>query len=116
MGKAGDTELDQQYIRRINLALEMLCHGKWNVQILCALRPGPIRLGQLARLIPDASKKVLTQSLRKLEAEGIVVRKDFSDVVLHVEYAFENNAKDSVCALMDHLAAWKELQPDKKTR
>jgi DNA-binding HxlR family transcriptional regulator len=114
-GQAGDVKLDEGYIRRINLALEVLFHGKWSVQILCAMRPGPIRLGQLARLIPGASKKVLTQNLRKLESEGIVVRRDFSDVVLYVEYAFDNNAKESVCALMDHLAAWKDLEIDKQT-
>lgn len=116
MGPEGHMELDQNYISRIKLAMEVLCRGKWGVQILCAMRQEPIRLGQLSRLIPGASKKVLTQNLRRLESEGIVVRTDFSDAVLHVEYAFASNAKDSVCALLDHLAEWKDFQVQSKKR
>lgn len=35
--------------------------GKWRIPILCALQGGPVRLGQLVRLIPTASKKVLAK-------------------------------------------------------
>ncbi len=70
------------------------------------MRSGPIRLGQLGRTIPRASKKVLTQNLRDLEAAGIVVRTDFSDVVLHIEYELKQDVKDSILALLDHLAEW----------
>jgi DNA-binding HxlR family transcriptional regulator len=42
------------------------------------MRSGPIRLAQLARIVPGASKQMLTQNLRKLEADGIVVRKDLT--------------------------------------
>lgn len=41
-------------------AVELL-QGKWKMQIFCVIRSGPVRLGQLARLIPSASKKVLTE-------------------------------------------------------
>jgi len=37
-------------------------------------------------MIPRASKKVLTQNLRELEAAGVVTRRDLSDEVLHIEY------------------------------
>ena len=40
-----------------------LLQGKWRIQILCVMGEGPTRLGQLARLIPSASKKVLAQNL-----------------------------------------------------
>jgi DNA-binding HxlR family transcriptional regulator len=83
-----------------------LLHGKWRVHILCAMRCGPIRFGQLARTIPRASKKVLTQNLRDLEAAGIIMRTDFSDVVLHIEYELKEDVKDSILALLDHLAEW----------
>jgi len=72
-----------QFAHHSSFTTETLFQGKWKVRILCAMRSGPIRLGQLARLIPHASKKVLTQSLRDLEASGIVLRRDLSDVVLH---------------------------------
>ncbi len=100
--------LEAGYVRRANLAFDILFQGKWRVQILCAMRSGPVRLGQLARLVPGASKKMLTQNLRKLEADGIIVRKDLSDLVLHIEYELDDRAREEVFALLDHLARWGE--------
>ncbi|MGF7183159.1 winged helix-turn-helix transcriptional regulator [Tunturiibacter psychrotolerans] len=99
-----------RYVRRANLTAEVLFRGKWKLQILCAMRSGPVRLGQLARIVPGASKKMLTQNLRQLEADGIVVRKDMSDLVLHIEYELAESTREGVCALLDHLAKWGGLQ------
>jgi HxlR-like helix-turn-helix len=81
--RLGMQRIDVGCARRAGLTIEILFQGKWKAQILCAMRSGPIRLGQLARIVPGASKKMLTQNLRKLEADGIVVRKDLTDLVLH---------------------------------
>jgi len=100
---------DSRYARRATLTAEVLFRGKWKLQILCAMRSGPVRLGQLARIVPGASKKMLTQNLRQLEADGIVVRKDMSDLVLHIEYELAESTREGVCALLDHLAKWGGL-------
>jgi DNA-binding HxlR family transcriptional regulator len=55
-------------------------------------------------LIPGASKKVLAQHLRRLEADGIVARKDLSDVVLHIEYELSATFHTVVCHVLDCLA------------
>jgi DNA-binding HxlR family transcriptional regulator len=94
-----------EYIRKVSQVTELL-QGKWRLQILCAMRTGPVRLGQLTRLIPSASKKTLRASLKSLELAGIVVRHDMSDTVLHVEYDFEDDLRAVVCSLLDHLADW----------
>jgi DNA-binding HxlR family transcriptional regulator len=44
-------------------------------------------LGELRRIFPQASKKMLAQHLREMEEDGLVLRKDLSDRVLHVEYS-----------------------------
>jgi len=98
-----------KYVRNTAFAATVLFQTKWRIQILCAMRSGPVRLGQLARLIPGASKKMLTQNLRQLEADGIIVRKDLSDIVLHVEYELNESEKEGVCALLDDLAKWGGL-------
>ena len=98
-----------RYVRRATLTAEVLFRGKWKLQILCAMRSGSVRLGQLARIVPGASKKMLTQNLRQLEADGIVVRKDMSDLVLHIEYELAGSTREGVCALLDHLAKWGGL-------
>jgi DNA-binding HxlR family transcriptional regulator len=77
------------YIRKVTRVKEIL-DGKWKLQILCAMRSGPVRLSQLTRLAPAASKKGLRANLRSLESSHIVVRRDLSDSVLHVEYDFED--------------------------
>jgi hypothetical protein len=44
-----------------------LLQGKWKLQLLCEMRTGPVRLGQLKRVIPSVSKKALRAGLRHLE-------------------------------------------------
>jgi DNA-binding HxlR family transcriptional regulator len=63
-----------------------LLQGKWRLQILCTMTEGSIRLGQLQRLIPTASKKVLAENLRAMVKSGLLIRKNLSGNVLHVEY------------------------------
>jgi DNA-binding HxlR family transcriptional regulator len=52
-----------------------LIQGKWKTRILSQLQHGPVRLSELRRMFPDASKKILTQHLREMETDGVVVRK-----------------------------------------
>lgn len=106
--------VDTRLVRSATFAVGVLFQSKWRVQILCAMRSGPVRLGQLARLIPGASKKMLTQNLRQLEVDGIVIRKDMSDLVLHIEYEMNDSTREGVCALLDHLAKWGDLHLGKQ--
>jgi DNA-binding HxlR family transcriptional regulator len=87
------------------IAMNIL-QGKWRIQILCVMQNGPIRLGQLGRLIPSASKKVLAENLRKLESSGLIVRTDLSSHVLRVEYDLSEHFKASTHELLDYLSAW----------
>lgn len=103
-------------MHNVALTADTLFHSKWRIHILCAMRSSPVRLGQLARMIPKASKKVLTQNLRELEASGIVVRRDLSDVVLHIEYELRDDIKDKLCALLDHLDEWGKACLGDRTR
>jgi len=100
------SRIDTRYAHCACGAAAVLFQAKWRVEILCAMRSGPVRIGQLSRVIPRASKKMLTQNLRQLEADGIVVRHDMSEVVLHVEYDFDPEVREEVCSLLDHLAHW----------
>jgi DNA-binding HxlR family transcriptional regulator len=78
--------------------------GRWTLQVLCAMRSRSVRLSQLTRLFPLASKKGLRASLRSLEAAGIVTRRDLSHSVLHVEYDFADEKRTIICLLLDRLA------------
>jgi DNA-binding HxlR family transcriptional regulator len=95
--------LDTSYMGRVSRVIELL-QGKWTVQILCAMRARPVRLSELKREIPSASKKALTASLRSLEAARVVLRRDLSSSVLHVEYELADAMREPLVALLDHLA------------
>ncbi len=96
------------YVEQVSLVIELL-QGKWTVQILCAMREHPTRLSELRRLIPSASKKALTASLRSLEAERLIVRRDLSNSVLRVEYEIAETMHEPLWALLDRLSEWGRL-------
>jgi len=73
---------DQIFARDATTAANVLLHGRWKVHILCAMRSGRVRFGQLARTVRGASKKGLTKALRDLENDGLVSRRDLSTTVL----------------------------------
>jgi DNA-binding HxlR family transcriptional regulator len=64
-----------------------LLNGKWRILILKALSQGPVRYGQIGAGIPAISAKVLTQQLREMTADGLVVRTVFAEVPPRVEYS-----------------------------
>ena len=70
------------------------------------MRAQSVRLSELRREIPFASKKALTASLRYLEAAGVVVRIDMSSNVLHVEYELADSMREPLGTLLDLLAEW----------
>lgn len=67
------------------LALELIA-SKWTLLILPALQDGPIRNNALLRKIGGISQKVLSQTLRELERNGLVIREVRGTKPLHVEY------------------------------
>ncbi len=61
--------------------------GKWKPPILSRLVEGVKRFGELQRLVPHITKKMLTQQLREMEQDGIVERKVYHQVPPKVEYS-----------------------------
>ncbi len=61
--------------------------GKWKALILWLIRTEPRRFGELKRLVPGISEKMLIQQLREMEADGLVDRKVFHQVPPRVEYS-----------------------------
>jgi DNA-binding HxlR family transcriptional regulator len=66
-------------------ALELIA-SKWAMLILPALAKGPLRNAELLRKIGGISQKMLTQTLRDLERNGLIIREDMRTMPLHVEY------------------------------
>jgi DNA-binding HxlR family transcriptional regulator len=79
------------------------------------MRSEPVRLSRLTRLFQAASKKGLRATLRELELARVVVRRDKSRAVLHVEYDFADDMRELFSSLLDSLAEWGELLESKTT-
>jgi DNA-binding HxlR family transcriptional regulator len=67
-------------------ALELIS-DKWTALIVYALIDGPRRHGELRRTVGGISQKMLTQTLRRMEAEGLIERDVLDRVPPHVEYS-----------------------------
>jgi DNA-binding HxlR family transcriptional regulator len=61
--------------------------SRWGVLILLALLERRYRFSELRRRIGDVSEKMLAQTLRTLEEDGFVLRRDFAEMPPRVEYA-----------------------------
>lgn len=81
--------------------------GKWKPIIIYVLSSGTLRFGKIAFLIPIISRKVLTQQLRELERDGIVLRTVFSEIPPRVEYELTEKGKE-LMPVYQMLADWSE--------
>lgn len=67
--------------------MQKVLSGKWSLLILCFLKKGPLRFGDLQRYVPEVTQTTLTKTLRKLEADGLITRTIYPVIPPHVEYA-----------------------------
>ena len=62
--------------------------GKWSVLILCILAENEItRFSEIGRSLPDISPKVLSSTLKNLEADGLIYRNLYAEIPPRVEYS-----------------------------
>lgn len=81
--------------------------GKWKPIILCHLKHGTMRTGQLRRAIPNITQKMLTQQLRELEDDGIITRKVYNQIPPKVEYSLTEYGH-SLNKILEELCVWGE--------
>ena len=79
--------------------------GKWSTLLVLALAERPYRFGELRRLVPDISQRMLTQTLRDLERDGYVYRKVYPTKPPSVEYGLTGLGTSMLTPLND-LVIW----------
>lgn len=79
---------------------------KWSMLVVFTLENNCcLRFKELQRCIPDISQKMLTATLKTLEADGLVLRKAFPEVPPRVEYSLTDKGK-SLLPHIDGLLSW----------
>lgn len=79
---------------------------KWSMLVLFTLESNDTqRFKELQRNIPDISQKMLTATLKMLEADGLIRREVFPEVPPRVEYSLTKKGK-SLLPLIDNLLSW----------
>lgn len=85
---------------------------KWSALLLMALAEQPYRFGELRRLVPDISQRMLTQTLRDLQRDGYVHREVFPTKPPSVEYSLTDMGRQMFDSLQ-HVLNWAENNHDR---
>ncbi len=78
---------------------------KWSVLLVKTLKDGPLRFGVLRREIGDISQRMLTETLRHLQRDGLLYRKVYPTVPPSVEYGLTDLGR-SLLVPLDQLVEW----------
>ena len=82
--------------------------GKWKIMILCVIDyQEVVRYGELSRAIHGITNTMLANSLKELEADGLVERKQYNEIPVRVEYNLTEKAKSLIPILLQ-LKKWGE--------
>lgn len=79
--------------------------GRWKTIILYYLSSGTRRFGEIAARMPTISRKVLTQQLKELERDGLILREEFKETPSRVEYSLTELGK-SLSNIFEEMSKW----------
>lgn len=85
--------------------------NKWSSLLMMALAEKPYRFGELRRLVPDISQRMLTQTLHDLQRDGYVHREVFPTKPPSVEYSLTDLGR-SMFGPLHQLLQWAERNHD----
>ncbi len=108
MRKTTSTNYENQKILEMSCGLSYgveLISKRWTVNILWSINNDLLRYGEIKRSIPGISEKMLTQRLRDMEFDGIILRKDFKTIPPHVEYSL-TEAGSMLIPVLKGLCNW----------
>lgn len=92
-----------------------LVGGKWKILILCAMQANgmdrAMRYGQIRRTIVGITNTMLAQSLREMEQDGLVLRQQYDEMPVRVEYTLTDRARTLIPILLE-LRDWGEANMD----
>jgi DNA-binding HxlR family transcriptional regulator len=86
MAKPRNSRLDCNPGCAVEAAISLI-DGKWKCVVLFHLLEGTVRFNEIRRRVPGVTQRMLTNQLRELEADGLIVRTVYAQVPPKVEYS-----------------------------
>ncbi|MEM7163298.1 MAG: helix-turn-helix domain-containing protein [Bacteroidota bacterium] len=84
-----------------------LIAGKWKLIVFWCIYNNFNRFGEIMKMVPDISKRMLTKELRELEADELISRKVFAEVPPRVEYSLTEKGQSMMPILLE-MRKWGE--------
>lgn len=92
-----------------------LIGGKWKIPIICALKQdGPTRYNELKRKITGITNTMLASSLKELESNGLICRRQYDEMPVRVEYSLAGPAEDLI-PVLSQFALWGKQMHDQSS-
>ena len=77
---------DERFGKCPYFTAQSVLQGKWSILIMHYLSDGPIRFNQLLKMMPNMTHATLSKQLKKMENDGLIIRKEYPQVPPKVEY------------------------------
>lgn len=98
-------KIPKSYYCTVDYALEIF-GGKWKPRLLCILgNHSPLRYGELKEQMEDISDAALANSLKELQKEGIVQRRQYNEMPIRVEYSLTKEGQ-SLIPVLNTISDW----------
>jgi DNA-binding HxlR family transcriptional regulator len=102
---------NQRFYNPVDFVLQQI-GGTWKAPVLWRLKSKTLRYTELEKDIPHISQKMLTKTLRELEANGIIDKKIFAKVPPHTEYSITAKGKKIIILIESIRNLGVELMKD----
>jgi DNA-binding HxlR family transcriptional regulator len=102
---------NQRFYNPVDFILQQI-GGTWKAPVLWRLKSKSLRYTELEKDIPHISQKMLTKTLRELEANGIIDKKIFAEVPPHTEYSITEKGKKIIILIASIRNLGVELMKD----
>ncbi|MGB1050316.1 MAG: winged helix-turn-helix transcriptional regulator [Chitinophagales bacterium] len=84
--------------------------GKWKLPIINAIRKNKtLRFGKLHQIVDGVSRKVLTEQLKALESDGLIIRRQFEEIPPRVEYSLTKKS-EGLCEVFQAIDKWSLIE------
>jgi len=84
--------------------------GKWRPMVIYWLREGPMRFNELQRRLGAITHRTLSKTLKDMEADGLVSRKDYGEIPPRVDYALSGRGR-SLMPVLEAMERWAQDHP-----